>query len=60
MSEIKIIKKTESYKCAACGNTYVQDRTEEEVLKELKNNYPGLSVDDCEIVCDDCYKVIRG
>ena len=46
------------YKCAVCEGTFLKDDfTEEEQLEELKKNYPGFTIEDCELVCDDCYNL---
>ena len=44
-----------TYKCAICGGIFEKELTDEEAKKELNEKFPGFSVDECDIVCDDCY-----
>lgn len=44
------------YKCARCGETFETEWTDEEAKVEAKNN--GFNIEDCDVVCDDCYKEI--
>jgi 5-methylcytosine-specific restriction endonuclease McrA len=50
------IRKSRKYICFHCGGTFTADWTEEEALEELKRDYPGVSQENCEVICDDCYK----
>lgn len=47
---------SETYKCAACGETFSKGWSEAEAIDELNDNFPGFTTDECDIVCDDCYK----
>ncbi len=50
------IKKDE-FKCAICGNIYKKEWSDEEAEAELKENWgENASIDESDIVCDDCYK----
>lgn len=44
------------YRCAMCGEifTFADDWDDEKAMDEAKQN--GFELDDCVIVCDDCYK----
>jgi len=44
-----------SYYCAMCGGYQVRSDEDslEDVTKEAEGN--GFCVDDCELVCDECY-----
>lgn len=44
------------FTCAECGGTFEKGRTDEEALSELKIKFPGHNPEDCEIICDDCWK----
>ena len=48
--------KPNEYRCAICGNVYEKGQSEEEAHAELESNFPDVSVEDCDVVCDDCYK----
>ena len=41
--------------CAGCRKTFRKGQTDAQATKELEANFPGLSKDDCNMVCDDCY-----
>ena len=43
-----------------CGEGF-NERTpeeEQEMLEELARDFPGFTVDDCKVVCDDCHKKV--
>lgn len=44
------------YTCACCHGAYDKGWTEEEAEKELGENFPDHEKEDCDIVCDDCYR----
>jgi hypothetical protein len=43
------------YTCAACHQTFKYAWSDEEAKKELEQKF-GIPVEECGIVCDDCYK----
>ena len=45
------------YKCAFCGGVFLKGWSDEESEKELNEDFPGWTPEDCNLVCDDCYKV---
>jgi fructose-1,6-bisphosphatase len=49
-------KPNESYKCVMCNNTYLKGRSDEEAYKECLDQF-GLdpAIDECRIICDDCF-----
>ena len=49
MSEV-----TNQFKCAMCGGTFDKDWSDSEAEAEADDN--GFDIDDCDLVCDDCYK----
>ena len=44
------------YICALCKRTFDKGWSDEEAKTELNENFPGFETDDCDLVCDDCYK----
>jgi len=50
---------SEVFKCAMCGETFEKARTEEEALEELNELFGDTPVEECEVVCDDCWQKIR-
>jgi len=51
---------TEQYKCALCGEVFDKDTPEEEALAELHKVFgEDVRVEDCEIVCDTCWKKVK-
>lgn len=47
--------KRATYECAVCKRTYGYG-SEKEAVAEMKRTFGNVSVEDCAIVCDDCYK----
>lgn len=48
-----------TYKCAMCQQIYEKGWTDEEAKAELKENFSRDDTDNCELVCDDCFKNIE-
>ena len=44
--------KSNEYRCDMCKEIYEKGQSEEDAVKELKDNFFTDSID---IVCDDCY-----
>ncbi len=47
--------KGEPYTCAYCKGVFDKGWTDEEALAELADEF-AVSVECCDVVCDDCYK----
>ena len=46
-------------RCAHCKAPLKHDaRSEEQRLEELKKNFGNVPVDDCDVVCTECYEKI--
>jgi len=47
--------------CSVCGKELEKHTPEEkiEMAQELERNFPGFSVEECGIVCDDCFKEFK-
>jgi len=57
MEEEKL--KANEYRCELCRGVFGKGWTVAEAEKELKENFDGQFVaEECELVCDDCYKKI--
>jgi hypothetical protein len=55
----KPLLRAEEFECARCHGVFpCADMTEEERLKELKENFGLDSPKNCSRVCDECYKII--
>lgn len=53
MAESETILKNDEYRCAHCGTVY--QFTSFDAKAELEANFPGCPVEQCEIICDDCF-----
>ncbi len=42
------------YRCYMCKGVYSYGWTKEKALAEADSN--GFDVNDCDVICDDCYK----
>jgi hypothetical protein len=48
--------KTNEYKCEACGGVFEKGWSDDEAVAELDATFGGVPVEDCAIICDDCYR----
>lgn len=50
------------YRCTMCREIFDlqrdEDWNEDKARTELEQKFPGVGVEDCDIVCDECYKRI--
>ncbi len=42
-----------------CGETYHKGQTDAEAAAEMREHFGDVPMDDCEIVCDDCWQKIH-
>jgi len=47
-----------TYKCTACGGVFDKGWTDEEAMQEKENNFGDIPMQDCDVVCDDCFKAL--
>jgi len=47
------------FTCAMCRNTYVKGQTDEEAMEETNSHWPGTSIEECGVVCDDCWQWMK-
>lgn len=45
-----------TYTCECCGETHESDWTDEDALAESAALFGPRSLEDCAIVCDDCFQ----
>lgn len=46
--------------CAICKTTInVNDKNDEDALRELKTNFGDVGQEHCVVVCDVCYEKVR-
>lgn len=46
---------TREYVCAICRVKFVSEWTDEEAKDELKEKFGETNIQECEVVCEDCY-----
>lgn len=46
------------YMCKICGGVFEKEISDSEALKEKDELFPETLIEDCEIICDDCFKKI--
>ncbi len=47
----------QKYKCVICLEEFEAGWTDKEAIAEMKENFgESVSKEDCEVVCDDCFK----
>jgi DNA-directed RNA polymerase subunit RPC12/RpoP len=50
----------EEYKCAMCGGVFEKTVAEDDALAKLYEQFgEDVAVEDCDIVCDDCWQKAR-
>lgn len=47
----------DTYICASCGGTFDKGWSDDEAEAELASTF-AVPKEDCDIVCDDCYKAM--
>ena len=50
--------KNNQYRCAVCKGLFVKGWSDEEAESEYADNFPGETLEEAELVCDDCYQTI--
>jgi len=48
----------DTYVCNVCRETFTKAWSDEEADDELRARFPGVDVTECELVCDDCDKLV--
>jgi hypothetical protein len=48
-----------TYECAMCGETYEKTWSDEEAIAEMNQYFGDVPVEDCDVVCDDCFQKIH-
>lgn len=48
-----------TYQCAMCERTFESERSEEEALAEKQELWGDVPIEDCDVVCDDCWQEVR-
>lgn len=43
------------YVCTICRVKFVSEWTDEEAKEELKEKFGETNIQECEVVCEDCY-----
>jgi hypothetical protein len=46
------------YRCSHCHHVYTKAWTDKEALQELQETWPGVSKEECGIICDDCWQAM--
>lgn len=57
--EGSLVKDNTEYYCALCGNIYTKEWSDEEAMEETHTYWPGVDMEQCGIMCDDCWQKIR-
>lgn len=48
------------YTCTICKGVYNKGWSDEEAEKELEQKFGKRNIEDCDVVCDDCYNKFFG
>jgi hypothetical protein len=44
-----------AFTCAVCRRTYEKGLSDEQAEAQLERTFPGAKMEDCDLVCDDCF-----
>lgn len=47
------------YQCAMCRGVFEYAWTEEEAVAEKERDFRAVPLEDCAVICDDCYQRVR-
>jgi hypothetical protein len=48
-----------TYTCAICHQNFTKGQDDETAIAETKEYFTSVNLDDCAIVCEDCFERIR-
>ena len=48
----------DTYTCAVCSNEYLKGVDDETAMEETKEIFGDVKQEDCDIVCDDCFRAM--
>lgn len=51
--------KHNEYRCAQCKGVFEKGWSEEEAVAELNETFPGATVQECSVICEDCYQEMK-
>lgn len=46
----------DEFRCAMCREVFYKGRPDGEAAAEHEERFPTISLDDCDLVCDDCFR----
>ena len=47
------------YRCASCNGIFEKGWSDEEAMEEKNRDFGNAPMEDCVVVCDDCYQKFR-
>ena len=51
-------KKKNKYECAMCHGIFEKGWTSKEALEEFNRDFPTVPIEETELICDSCYKLL--
>lgn len=54
--EVVIDLESKTFTCENCGKTFPKGRTDEEAMRESKENFGNMPQESLAAICDDCYQ----
>jgi hypothetical protein len=54
----KKLKKNE-YRCFICKEVFDKGWSDKEALEEFNTDFPTIPLEETEVICDFCYKMIK-
>ncbi len=50
---------TRRCRCDLCGKVFDSAWSAEEAKAEKERDFPGVPLEDCAVICDECYQKVR-
>jgi len=59
MTPARVRYEAEVFECARCGGVFPKGRSDEEAEAEMNELFGDeMTTDECDVICDDCFKII--
>ena len=53
-------ERVSEFKCVVCEGVFEKELTDKEAEEQLKEEFPGWTTEQCDLICDDCFKKMWG
>jgi hypothetical protein len=50
--------KKDEFRCAMCNKVFTKGVSDEEAFDKFHEEFPDIPIEDTDLICDDCYRII--